>query len=112
MLYRSHPSREVNQLLVYNDIRHCGSLVMAVAYSSGVVVASRMTQNHRISSILLGERRSPSLQPLNLKDGDMEGRVFLVLDELASLSVSSHLLGDVMTTGLFASGGHGRDNMK
>ena len=52
------------------------------------------------------------MQPLNLKDGDTEGRVFLALDELTSLLVSSHLLGDVMTTGLFASGGHGRDNMK
>ena len=66
---------------------------MAVAYSSGDFVASRMAQNHRISFILLGKCRSPSLQPLNLKDGDMEGRVFLALDELASLSVSSHLLG-------------------
>lgn len=44
--------------------------------------------------------------------GDREGRVFLALDELTSLLVSSHLLGDAMTTGLFASGGHGRDNVK
>ena len=99
-------------LLVFNDTRHCGPPVMSVAYSSWVFVASRMTHNQRVSSVLLGECRSPSLQPLNLKDGDTEGRVFLALDELTSLLVSSHLLGDVMTTSLFASGGHGRDNMK